>query len=152
MNAPAYEHNGKPCTRERLYAIACDPRRNVAVEACAGSGKTWMLVSRIVRALLDGARPQEILAITFTRKAAGEMRQRLHEWLADFARPRPDESDDAWRARLTGELVVRGVSQTQAGRRSMRSDSSTGGCWRTACRCRSAPSTAGLPRCWALHR
>ena len=42
-------------SRERFYAIACDPRRSVAVEACAGAGKTWMLVSRILRALLAGA-------------------------------------------------------------------------------------------------
>ncbi len=55
--------------------------RSVAVEACAGAGKTWMLVSRMLRALLDGAAPHEILAITFTKKAAGEMRQRLQEWL-----------------------------------------------------------------------
>ncbi|MEA3364805.1 MAG: 3'-5' exonuclease, partial [Candidatus Hydrogenedentes bacterium] len=45
--------------------------------ACAGAGKTWMLVSRIVRALLQGAQPHEILAITFTKKAAGEMRERV---------------------------------------------------------------------------
>jgi hypothetical protein len=82
----AYEHNGQPVSREAFYAIACDPRRSVAVEACAGAGKTWMLVSRMLRALLDGAAPHEILAITFTKKAAGEMRQRLQEWLADFAR------------------------------------------------------------------
>ena len=73
---PAYEHNGQPCTREAFYAIACDPRRSVAVEACAGAGKTWMLVSRILRALLNGAEPQEILAITFTKKAAGAPDQR----------------------------------------------------------------------------
>jgi len=48
----AYEHNGERISRERFYAIACDPRRSVAVEACAGAGKTWMLVSRILRALL----------------------------------------------------------------------------------------------------
>jgi ATP-dependent helicase/nuclease subunit A len=77
----AYEHNGRPVSREAFYAIACDPRRSVAVEACAGAGKTWMLVSRMLRALLDGAAPHEILAITFTKKAAGEMRQRLQEWL-----------------------------------------------------------------------
>ena len=76
-------------SRERFYAIACDPRRSVAVEACAGAGKTWMLVSRILRALLAGAKPHEILAITFTKKAAGEMRQRLHEWLAEFAHGTP---------------------------------------------------------------
>ena len=66
---------------EAFYAAACDPRRAIAVEACAGAGKTWMLVARIGRALLDGAAPQDILAITFTRKAAGEMRQRLQQEL-----------------------------------------------------------------------
>lgn len=85
--APAYRADGRPVSREAFYALACDPRRSVVVEACAGAGKTWMLVSRIVRALLEGAQPQEILAITFTRKAAGEMRERLNEWLRDFAAP-----------------------------------------------------------------
>ncbi len=65
--------------------IALDPRRSVVVEACAGSGKTWLLVSRIVRQLLDGAQPAQILAITFTRKAAQEMQARLQLWLRDLA-------------------------------------------------------------------
>lgn len=90
----AYQHNGQIVSTEAFYKIACDPRRSVAVEACAGAGKTWMLVSRIVRALLEGVdatdgqprvQPHEILAITFTKKAAGEMRERLYKWLADFA-------------------------------------------------------------------
>lgn len=104
MNA-AYQRNGQPVTAEAFYAIACDPRRSVAVEACAGAGKTWMLVSRIVRALLESPpgelRPQEILAITFTKKAAGEMRERLDEWLREFA-----HADDAT---LRQELAIRGV-------------------------------------------
>src|SRR5438105_326977 len=91
----AYEHNGRRVARDRFYEIACDPRRSVVVEACAGAGKTWMLVSRMLRALLDGAQPHEILAITFTRKAAGEMRQRLHEWLQAFAAAKPHELDQA---------------------------------------------------------
>ena len=91
----AYELNGERIARERFYAIACDPRRSVVVEACAGAGKTWMLVSRILRALLEGARPHEILAITFTKKAAGEMRQRLHEWLEAFASAPPEVLDKA---------------------------------------------------------
>jgi ATP-dependent helicase/nuclease subunit A len=61
--------------------LALNPKHSVVVEACAGSGKTWLLVSRIVRLLLDGVKPGEILAITFTRKAAQEMQARLHEWL-----------------------------------------------------------------------
>ena len=51
----AYELNGERIARERFYAIACDPRRSVVVEACAGAGKTWMLVSRILRALRGSA-------------------------------------------------------------------------------------------------
>ncbi|MBY0408643.1 MAG: UvrD-helicase domain-containing protein, partial [Burkholderiaceae bacterium] len=105
MNA-AYEHNGQPVSREAFYAIACDPARSVAVEACAGAGKTWMLVSRMLRALLDGAAPHEILAITFTKKAAGEMRQRLQEWLEEFAQAPLD--------RLSAELITRGVSLERA--------------------------------------
>lgn len=98
----AYEHNGRPVSREAFYAIACDPARSVAVEACAGAGKTWMLVSRMLRALLDGSAPHEILAITFTKKAAGEMRQRLQEWLEQFSHKPLDE--------LTAELIARGIS------------------------------------------
>jgi ATP-dependent helicase/nuclease subunit A len=64
---------------------ALDPRRSIIVEACAGSGKTWLVVSRIIRLLLDGAQPSQILAVTFTRKAAQEMQGRLHEWLRDLA-------------------------------------------------------------------
>ena len=102
----AYQCNGQSVSAEAFYAIACDPRRSVAVEACAGAGKTWMLVSRIVRALMESPpgelRPQEILAITFTKKAAGEMRERLDEWLKEFA-----HADDAT---LRQELAIRGVS------------------------------------------
>lgn len=65
---------------------ALDPSGSVVVEACAGSGKTWLLVSRIVRLLLAGARPSSILAITFTRKAALEMQSRLRTWLRELAR------------------------------------------------------------------
>ena len=64
---------------------ALDPKRSVVVEACAGSGKTWLLVSRIIRLLLDGAKSSEILAITFTRKAAQEMQTRLRDWLYELA-------------------------------------------------------------------
>ncbi len=110
MNGAAYEHNGAHVARAAFYAIACDPRRSVAVEACAGAGKTWMLVSRIVRALLEEGdetcAPHEILAITFTKKAAGEMRERLDQWLEAFATQTPQA--------LVGELVLRGMSPPAA--------------------------------------
>ncbi len=93
---------------------ALDPKHSVVVEACAGSGKTWLLVSRIVRLLLAGVKPGEILAITFTRKAAQEMQARLHEWLhllavqdddevRIFLRERAlDDMDDAMLSRARG--------------------------------------------------
>jgi ATP-dependent helicase/nuclease subunit A len=66
-------------------AIALNPTGSAVVEACAGSGKTWLLVSRMLRLLLAGAAPSELLAITFTRKAAQEMTDRLHAWLRVLA-------------------------------------------------------------------
>lgn len=108
MNTPAYRADGHLIEREAFYAIACDPQRSVVVEACAGAGKTWMLVSRILRALLEGAQPQEILAITFTRKAAGEMRERLQEWLRAFS---SHAMDDAGRVQ---QLQLRGLDAAQA--------------------------------------
>jgi ATP-dependent helicase/nuclease subunit A len=108
MSAPAFRVDGALVGRDAFYAVACDPARSCVVEACAGSGKTWMLVSRMLRALLDGAAPHEILAITFTRAAAGEMRQRLHEWLAAYAAPH------ASHAERVAALVVRGIAPAQA--------------------------------------
>ncbi len=108
MTEAAYEHNGRHITREAFYAIACDPRRSVAVEACAGAGKTWMLVSRILRALLAGCAPHEILAISFTRRAAGEMRERLRNWLAEFAEG--EQKPEA----LLAELRARGLGEAAA--------------------------------------
>jgi len=110
MTRAAYQANGAPVDRAAFYALACDPRRSVVVEACAGAGKTWMLVSRILRALLDGAAPHEILAITFTRKAAGEMRDRLNEWLREFGAPYTAP------ATRIEALVQRGVPEAEAER------------------------------------
>lgn len=80
-----YEVNGQAVSHAYFTATACDPRHSVVVEACAGSGKTWLLVSRMLRLLLAGAEPAELLAITFTRKAAQEMRERLMDLLHELA-------------------------------------------------------------------
>jgi ATP-dependent helicase/nuclease subunit A len=88
------------------YAIACNPEHSVIVSACAGSGKTWLLVARMLRLLLAGAKPPEILALTFTRKAAQEMRDRLYGLLEEFSR-----ADDA---SLAQELMMRGLNQEEA--------------------------------------
>ncbi len=64
---------------------ATDPFANVSVFASAGSGKTYLLVHRILKLLLIGVTPAHILAITFTRKAAAEMLARLMNVLSEWA-------------------------------------------------------------------
>jgi ATP-dependent helicase/nuclease subunit A len=66
-------------------ARAVDPRFNVALEASAGTGKTRILVERYVNLLKAGVDPAEILALTFTRKAATEMRDRIVARLREAA-------------------------------------------------------------------
>ena len=88
------------------YAVACNPNNSVIVSACAGSGKTWLLVARMVRLLLAGAKPQEILALTFTRKAAQEMRDRLYGLLEQFSQMTDKQ--------LIYELTIRGLDDAEA--------------------------------------
>lgn len=59
-------------------AQAADPKSSAWVAASAGVGKTKTLVDRLLRLLLDGAEPQHILCLTFTKAAAAEMMARLH--------------------------------------------------------------------------
>ena len=89
--AQGFEADGAPVDDKTFIRLACDPARSVIIEACAGSGKTWLLVSRMLRLLLAGAEPAELLAITFTRKAAQEMRERLLNLLHErIAKPTND--------------------------------------------------------------
>ncbi|NOX75769.1 MAG: UvrD-helicase domain-containing protein [Gammaproteobacteria bacterium] len=73
---------------------AVNPRLSATVSASAGTGKTWLLVTRLVRLLLVGARPEGILAVTFTRKAAAEMQTRLSARLLELARCPPEALDE----------------------------------------------------------
>ncbi len=90
-------------TREAVTRLALDPRQSMVVEACAGSGKTWLLVSRMLRLLLAGAAPSSLLAITFTRKAAQEMKTRLMNLLEQLAVAPEEEARALLRARMLSE-------------------------------------------------
>jgi ATP-dependent helicase/nuclease subunit A len=54
-----------------------NPWNSYIVEASAGSGKTWQLSRRFLALVIAGADPTSILTVTFTRKAANEMRERI---------------------------------------------------------------------------
>lgn len=73
----------------RLQAI--DPRYSFLVQAPAGSGKTELLTDRILALLATVNRPEEIIAITFTRKAASEMHARVLSKLVLAQGPRPED-------------------------------------------------------------
>ncbi|MCG5261152.1 ATP-dependent exonuclease [Cupriavidus gilardii] len=106
MTVHAYLRDGQDVSEAEFTRAACDPARSVVVEACAGSGKTWLLVARLLRLLLAGAEPSQILAITFTRKAAEEMRERLLDVLAQLA--------SGTEAQVLAALEQRGLSPDAA--------------------------------------
>lgn len=60
-----------------LQHKASNPNTSCWVNASAGSGKTKVLIDRIIRLIFHGASPERILCLTFSRAAAGEMQQRL---------------------------------------------------------------------------
>ena len=66
-----------PPLDQQARSDARDPHFNVTLEASAGTGKTRVLVDRYIQLIEAGASPRNILAITFTRKAAAEMKHRI---------------------------------------------------------------------------
>src|SRR3954454_14578254 len=79
-------------------ARASDPTASAFVSANAGSGKTHVLVQRVIRLLLDGVPPEKILCITFTKAAAANMAERVFTTLGHWVRLDDDALDTAIRA------------------------------------------------------
>lgn len=100
VSAPGerFEVDGRAVGADAFRLASIDPAASVVVDACAGSGKTTLLVTRIVRALLEGCEPDQVLAVTFTRLAAHEMRERLDRALRELALA----DDAALHERLSG--------------------------------------------------
>jgi ATP-dependent helicase/nuclease subunit A len=83
-------------------ALASDPAVHAALSASAGTGKTQVLTARVLRLLLQGARPESILCLTFTKAAAAEMSNRIGARLAAWVRLKDSE--------LAADLLALGES------------------------------------------
>ena len=91
-----------PLTKQR-QAQASEPRLSAWVSANAGSGKTYVLVNRVLRLLLDDVAPGRLLCITYTKAAAANMANRLFRELSAWA-TLPEESLRKALAALTGSI------------------------------------------------
>jgi ATP-dependent exoDNAse (exonuclease V) beta subunit len=89
---------------ESERAFARDPRNHVVLEASAGTGKTKVLVDRYVNLIEAGVDPRNILAITFTRKAAAEMRDRVLSTIRERVTS-PDQSASTKALRAQWALI-----------------------------------------------
>ncbi len=92
-----------PDSLRRNQALASDPNASAWVSANAGSGKTHVLTQRVLRLMLDGAKPAQILGLTFTKAAAANMAGRIFATLAEWT----SLDDEA----LTAKIVETGAAR-----------------------------------------
>ena len=91
--------------QQRLQAL--DPTRSFIVQAPAGSGKTELLIQRFLTLLGQVEQPEAVVAITFTRKAAAEMRHRVIAAMRRAAGPQPDTPHEAHTWKLAQAALAR---------------------------------------------
>ena len=82
---------------------ALSARGKVIVSASAGSGKTFVMIERLVALILQGVDVREMLAVTYTRKAAAQMREKLRTALVKAV---GETKDAALRARLKEQIAL----------------------------------------------
>ncbi len=100
-DSPTFGHDPSG-TEER----ATDPTRSFIVQAPAGSGKTERLIQRYLALLATVPAPEQILAITFTRKAAAEMRRRILQALDAATGPEPTAPHELTTWRLAARALA----------------------------------------------
>jgi ATP-dependent helicase/nuclease subunit A len=109
-----------PSDVRELQGAASDPDVSAWVAANAGSGKTHVLVQRVINLLLKGVEPEKILCITFTKAAAANMAKRIFDTLAGWTtlddaaldeaiRERSSVAPDARRRALARRLFARAL-------------------------------------------
>ena len=86
---------------------ALNPDASFLVRAPAGSGKTELLIQRYLTLLARASRPEAVVAITFTRKAAAEMRRRVMDALSDGRNPQPEQPHKLATWRLARAVLQR---------------------------------------------
>src|SRR4249919_1981163 len=86
-----------PDTVRATQARASDPAASAFVSANAGSGKTHVLVQRVIRLLLADVPPEKILCLTFTKAAAANMAERVFTTLGHWVTLDDDQLDTAIR-------------------------------------------------------
>src|SRR6478672_854752 len=87
---------------QQEQARAANPDIHAALSASAGTGKTQVLTARVLRLLLGGAAPENILCLTFTKAGAAEMANRIGARLAAWVRLKDSE--------LAADLLALGES------------------------------------------
>ncbi len=86
---------------------ALDPSRSFIVQAPAGSGKTGLLVQRYLKLLSSVEKPESVVAMTFTRKAAGELKDRIQDALLAAAADASETDEHALRTRALAQAVLK---------------------------------------------
>ncbi|MFQ5509555.1 MAG: UvrD-helicase domain-containing protein, partial [Leptospirillia bacterium] len=101
------ESRSTPLADAAARVRALDPTASFIVQAPAGSGKTSLLIQRMLVLLAGVDEPEEIVAITFTKKAAGEMTERLITALAGATGPEPSEDHEKITWKLARAVLER---------------------------------------------